>query len=382
MSEQASAAAEELEMLAASLDAFCVRRGGLARGRRLRGKETRLDLDAWAEMGAQGWLGVLIPERFGGLGLGLREAATVMERLSAWLAPEPVAAVSVLTASTILLADNEVLKNALLPGIASGDQRVQLAWRETGRHGGYFVSTAAETPATVCEGGQLLGTKVLVPHAADASFFLVPARSSAGLEIHCVSANACGLELTPHELADGRPAADLSLHGVSVSADTLLASPSIAAHALSQAFERAVVMASAELLGCMSACFRMTLEYLRIRRQFDRPIGAFQALQHRAVDLAIQIALSRAAVEDAIGSENGDLAAAASRAKARASDAAMLVTRTAIQLHGALGFADECDAGLFLKRALATAIDFGGSVAHRRRFATLRPYESAEANRS
>jgi alkylation response protein AidB-like acyl-CoA dehydrogenase len=130
----------------------------------------------------------------------------------------------------------------------------------------------------------------------------------------------------------------------------------------------------------MERAFSMTLDYLRTRQQFGRPIGSFQGLQHRAVDLKIQVALTRASVESAAATLDSLPAdavaprqAAVSRAKARAAQAALLVARQAVQLHGAIGYTDEYDVGLFLRKAMVTANQFGSAALHRRRFAVTAP---------
>ena len=141
-------------------------------------------------------------------------------------------------------------------------------------------------------------------------------------------------------------------------------------------------MAGAELLGVMEATLQMTLEYMRNRVQFGKPIGSFQALQHRAVDLYIQQELAAAVVAEAVdvldsAAGERERAKIASRAKARACEAGLRVTREAIQLHGAIGFTDEYDVGLYLKRALVLAGWLGNGSAHRRRFAQLSAQRAA-----
>src|SRR6185369_4886865 len=142
-----------------------------------------------------------------------------------------------------------------------------------------------------------------------------------------------------------------------------------------KAFDYALLAASAELVGLMRGALDMTLAYLRTRVQFGKPIGSFQALQHRAVDLYVQQELSAAAVAEVAAqfdAEHGmsavQRAAGASRVKARCSDAALLITREAIQMHGAMGFTDECDIGLYLKRALVLSGWLGNSREHRARY--------------
>ena len=139
-------------------------------------------------------------------------------------------------------------------------------------------------------------------------------------------------------------------------------------------------MASAELTGILDRALEMTLDYLRTRVQFGRTIGSFQTLQHRSVDLYIQQQLAACALDDAvqaIDTQPGEptTEAAVSRAKARCSDAASLITRQAIQMHGAIGFTEDSDVGLYVKRALTLAAWLGNSAYHRRRFARLAPDE-------
>jgi alkylation response protein AidB-like acyl-CoA dehydrogenase len=135
-------------------------------------------------------------------------------------------------------------------------------------------------------------------------------------------------------------------------------------------------MASAEMLGVMEAALQMALGYMRTRIQFGKPIGSFQALQHKATDLYVQQELTRAVLDDAVrqldaGGAPAERARIASRCKARASDAGLRVTREVIQLHGAIGYTDEYDAGLYLKRALVLSAWLGNATAQRRRFAAL-----------
>jgi alkylation response protein AidB-like acyl-CoA dehydrogenase len=156
-----------------------------------------------------------------------------------------------------------------------------------------------------------------------------------------------------------------------------------AAAPLARAIDRAALATAAELLGVAEAAFAMTLDYLKTRTQFGRAIGSFQALQHRAADLRIQLALTRASIDAAVaaieaGAQGTRRAAAVSQAKARASDTGMLVTRQAIQLHGGIGYTDEHDIGLYLKRAMVLSALYGNASLHRARFAaTARPEDDA-----
>jgi alkylation response protein AidB-like acyl-CoA dehydrogenase len=155
----------------------------------------------------------------------------------------------------------------------------------------------------------------------------------------------------------------------------------VAQSALDHAVSEATVMAAAELLGVMNRALEMTLDYLRTRVQFGRSIGSFQALQHRAVDLYVQEQLASVALADALDAvderpDEPSTAAAVSRAKARCGDAASLITRQAIQMHGAIGFTEDSDVGLYVKRTLALSAWLGNSAYHRRRFARSAPADA------
>ena len=190
-------------------------------------------------------------------------------------------------------------------------------------------------------------------------------------------AGAAGLEVSHEWRADGTPSGIVTLNDVDVAEGHVLNAPSATAlEGLERAVEQTCVMAGAETLGVIEATLKMTLEYMRNRVQFGKAIGTFQALQHRAADLYIQQELVRAVLGDAVQTLDGHASAAdcskiASRCKSRSSEAGLRITREAIQLHGAIGFTDEYDLGLYVKRALVLSAWLGNSADHRRRFARL-----------
>ena len=190
------------------------------------------------------------------------------------------------------------------------------------------------------------------------------------------------LDLQP--LADGRASGNLTLKDAVVPKTNLLASPARAKAALTDAVDTTLVVSSAELYGVMGRALDMSVDYMKTRVQFGKPIGSFQVLQHRTVDLYIQQELSTAVLADCLGvlDEEPDAktrSAAASRVKARCTDAALLITRQAIQLHGAIGFTEDCDVGLYVKRAMTLAAWLGNGTAHRRRYARTEIIEGATA---
>jgi alkylation response protein AidB-like acyl-CoA dehydrogenase len=222
----------------------------------------------------------------------------------------------------------------------------------------------------------LNGSKSFVAGAAGADGFVVSAQTRDGLAMYWVPAGTAGVALDLQPLADGRKIGMLNLQDVVVSKNNLLASPACAAEALKSALDTTLVMASAEMSGVMGRALDMSVDYMKTRVQFGKPIGSFQALAHRAVDLHIQRELSSAVLSDAValfdnGATGAQRGAMASRVKARCSDAALRITREAIQIHGAIGFTDEYDAGLYLKRAMTLSAWLGNAALHRRRYAEL-----------
>jgi alkylation response protein AidB-like acyl-CoA dehydrogenase len=372
---------EHRVLLRDSVADFIARGTDIARVRRLRGTPAEYDRVVWGQMARLGWLGILIPEAHGGLGLGLAEAAIVAEGLGRALTPEPFTAAAVLAVETLVGGDNAPLKAALLPRIASGEVVPAVAWQE---FPGEIRINAVETRAARFEGGyRLNGSKRFIAGAAGADGYVVSAQTDEQqIALFWIASRTPGMTLQLETLADGRHFGALALSDVSVPRDQIVASSALACRALECAIDRAAVIASAELYGVMSRALEMTLDYLKTRVQFGKPIGGFQALQHQAVDLYIQQQLASAVLDDVIAAldqePNTDTRSAlASRVKSRCSDAALKITRAAIQLHGAIAFTDEYDAGLYLKRAMVLAAWLGGATAHRRRYARLTIEENA-----
>jgi alkylation response protein AidB-like acyl-CoA dehydrogenase len=351
--------AEGIRLLRDSAAAISPRGGTLGRIRRLRDTEAGFDRAVLAGMGTLGWLGLRVAEEAGGAGLGVAELCALAEEMGHGLCPEPLVAVAALAAP--LCPEDDVLSGArlLLP-----------AWAEAP----HALDAAGATVAVADgEGLRLSGRKVAVPMAAGADGFLVTARAGAALIVALVEKGAEGVTLAAEPTVDGGHLGTLSLDQAPARriADD-------AGGRVARMLDEAAVATAAELVGVMDRAFAITLDYLGTRQQFGKPIGSFQVLQHRAADLKIQLELARAAVSHAAGVCDADApapqrAAAASLAKARAADAAMLITRQAIQLHGGIGYTDEADIGLFLRRAMVLAASFGTATAHRRRYAAAAP---------
>ena len=370
----ASARADDQRMLRDAVAAFAARDTSLARARELRATHPGFDRAMLAKMAGLGWLGILVPEQYGGQGLGLSEMRIVACELAKALVPEPLNACAVLARGALQYGDNEALKRSLLPKLASGEIVLALAWQESN---GDFDAEKITTRATRAGGGQVLnGTKRFVAPAAGADGFIISARDQDAVSLFYVPAGASGLECDLEPRTDGSFCGRLRLQDVPVEAAHVVASSAAASLALRRALDEATVIAGAELHGIMTRALEITLDYMRTRVQFGKPIGSFQALQHRAVDLYIQRELALGAIDDAVRIFDGtagarERAAAASRVKSRCSDAALSITREAIKLHGAIGFTDECDIGLYLQRTLVLCASLGNAAEHRRRYAQV-----------
>ncbi len=368
-------------LLTQSVGDFVKRGADLPRVRALPQTRTEFDRAQWNQLAELGWLGVLVPESCGGLGLGLAEATIVAEGLGRALTPEPYTAVAVLAARVLEQAATP-LRDELLAGLVAGERVPVLAWQEQADD---FAGQQIACTATPFEGGyRVSGRKNFVIGATAADGFLVTAQAADGLQLLWVPRDAAGCSTGLLPLADGRNYGEVMLKDVTVPHEQVLASGPAVRAALDRALDHAAAVASAELVGVMKRANEMSLDYMKTRVQFGKAIGSFQALQHRAVDLYIQQELADAVLRDVITQldampDDHARALAASRAKSRCAEAALAITRAAIQFHGAIGFTEDCDVGLYVKRAMTVSAWLGNGRAHRTRYAQLSQPQRKEA---
>ena len=358
--------------LAASVRAYAEREGGLARVRRLRETPCGFERAGWRQLGALGWLGLLVPEARGGAGLGLAEMCVVARELGRALIPEPIVAAGVLSGHVLAHADRD-RADALLARLMRGDLLAALAWQE---RGGELDPDHGCAEVVWASGAAVLnGRKQWVAFGRDADGFLVCARAQEGLCVYWLDQASRGVRYHSMKRADGSEHGVLELEAVPVLEDQRLIGFERSHDVLREAIDQALIVASAELLGLAERALEITLEYLRTRVQFGKAIGSFQALQHRCVDLFIHKELGISALTAALSewprTDADRRSALASRVKSRCADAALDICRQSIQMHGAMGFTDACDIGLYLKRALVLSAWLGNAQAHRRRYAKL-----------
>ena len=344
---------ESVRMIRDSVGAIAPVGGDLNRIRALRGDSRGVDRAVWQQVVDLGWLTLLLEADRGGLGLGVRELAAIGEELGAALVPEPITAVAAMV---------PLLEGNMRQCVLDGTRIVVPAWRET-------ISCLDAKPQTAVQDGKVTGTKVLVAAAAAADAFVVSTESAAVL----VDRDADGVQLALKQTQDGGQSGTLTL--------TEAVCTPIAGD-FAAMLEMLALAHSGYLLGVSERAFAMTLDYIGIRKQFGRPIGSFQVLQHRAAEAKIQLAISRAVLDEAIldverRASSRDRVRSSSRAIARVSDTAMLIAREAVQMHGAIGITDEHDIGLFCRKILTIYNRFGTASANRSRFLASMRMESA-----
>lgn len=371
-------------LLARTAADFAHKSRGLERLRELRnrGDELGYSPTVWREMAELGWTGIPIHEADGGLGLGLAEVVLISEALGQQLAPEPFLSSVVMAGRLIARTGSQELRTAWLPDLIEGSRRLALAHQEPqSRYQLERIVTRAE-PLGASGGYRLFGekTQVIDGHLADG--WIVPARTSRdddehGITLFVVEAGTPGVSTRRQWRVDSRNVATLDLAGVEVDADAILGEVGRGLGVLRETIDAATVALCGEMVGGMGEALRLTLGYLNEREQFGSKIGSFQALKHRAAKMFIEVELARSTVmaaARALDEGRPDAAVQVSNAKARCSDAFVLVTNEALQMHGGIGMTDEHDVGLYLKRARVAAQTFGDAAYHRDRFATVQGF--------
>jgi len=349
---------EEQQLLKDSARAFCAEQAPVTRFRKQRdAKKNGRDPELWAEMAAMGWAGVIVPEEFGGAGLGYVGLGVVLEETGRTLVASPLHSSALAGASALLLAGTDAQKAEWLPKIAAGEVIATLAVDEGAHH-------APGKSAMKFADGKLSGRKTYVADGHIADLILVVGADA----LYLVKGDAAGLTRRELITVDSRGAADLTFDGVTAK------EMNGGAEAIDAILDRARIGLAAEMLKQTSATFEITSEYLKTRKQFGQVIGGFQALQHRAAKLFTELELTRScmlAALDALDRGDARIAEYASLAKARAADTLHLATNEMVQLHGGIGMTDEHDAGLYLKRARVAEALYGGASFHRDRYARL-----------
>ena len=360
---------EQQAQLAESAARLTSEAGGAPRARALRDGGTEPDADAWSKMVAAGWVGMTATEPQGGLGLGLFDAALAIEEAGKRLLMVPL---------SDALAATWTLSRANVEGAALDALKAHLA--------GYWLTIPACEPAHWNFEGRppaglsfdaralsLNGSIAFVPFALPANLFLVATNTGREPLLALVDGNSDGLSREVQTNVDGSTSTTLSFANVAVAPEWVVARGAEATRLTADMQDILALLTGVELLGLAAAAHGMTVEYIKLRQQFGRPIGSFQALQHRAVDGMIDIELNRSLIYRVLADfdRGAHHPAMVPAVKARAARVALAVTRAALQMHGAVGYTDSADIGLYYKRAIALAARCGGELNQLARFSEL-----------
>jgi alkylation response protein AidB-like acyl-CoA dehydrogenase len=368
---------EEQTMLRDSARSFMSDKAPVSQLRALRDNADALGYspDVWKQFAEMGFSGVLVPEAQGGLGLGFVEAGVVMEEIGRNLSASPFLASSVVAVTALLQAGNATQRAEWLPRLARAESIATLALEEHGKHQPHRVAMQAERSGG---GWSLTGNKTFVIEGHVADLLIVAARTSeAGTTLFLVPRTAQGVSVERVIMVDSRNAARITFSKVHVPDAAVLGAVDGADAPLSVALDAGRAAASAEMVGIADEVFARTTEYLKARKQFGKLIGEFQALQHRAAALYVDIELARAATMGALQALDKDPASASravSVAKARAGTSATLAVQEGVQMHGGMGMTDAFDIGFFMKRVRALQEYLGDSHYHTEMLARGRGY--------
>ena len=370
---------EEQAELRASVRRFLADRAPISAVRELMETTDGVDTSVWRQAGEQlGLQGIAIPEEYGGAGFSFAEQAIVLEELGAALYGGPYLASAVLAATALLASPDQDARKAYLPGIASGATVATLAFtEEDGSWEPDAIRLAASPSQDSSAGGwQLDGRKSFVLDGHTASLILVVARTGDSLSLFAVTVDAAqagpgGLTRTALPTLDQtRKLARLDFAAVPA---TLIGSVGDGTAVLSRTLDVAAIAQAAEQLGGAQRALDMAVEYAKVRHQFGRPIGSFQAIKHRCADLLLEVESLRSAVQyaaAAVAEDSAEVPVVASLVKAYASDVYFHVAAENIQIHGGIGFTWEHDAHLYFKRAKASELFLGDATYHREHLAT------------
>ena len=367
---------EEQRLLKESLERFRQQDYAFERRKGLLAKLGAKDDPVWAQFAELGWLAATLPEEHGGLGGSHADLALLMEQFGRGLVTSPFVPTIVVGATALRLAGSERQKSEILPGIAEGRTRLALAYLEVpGQLDPSIVTTRARSEG---DGFIISGHKIAALYANVADHLLVSARmfgqlgDHQGISLFVVPANAKGLAVDAYRTHDDGWAADLHFDHVRVPADALVGSAGSALATIEGALDAGAAALCAEAVGAMWSLHDMTLDYIKMRKQFGAAIGSFQAIQHRMVNMYMRCQLAQSMALAGMAALDASDAAvrrhAVSAAKVQVGRAARHVGEDAIQLHGGIAMTDEYAAGHYFKRLTMIRLMFGDEEYHLRRY--------------
>ena len=373
---------EEQEMLRDAARGFLRDHAPVAQLRKLRDDDNDegFDRETWKAMGEMGWTGVLVPEEHGGVAMGYQAAGVIAEEMGRTLTASPWLSTAVMGVTALTQAGTRSQQQDWLPRIAEGAAIMAVAVDETRKHGPQHVTTKAVKSGN---GFKLSGQKIFVADGSVADALIVSARTAGapgdpdGITLFLVPKDTKGVSAARQNMVDSRNASTLTLDNVEVDGGAVLGEIDGGLPALEQVLNAGRAGLAAEMSGAAQESLRMTVDYLKERKQFGKTIGEFQALQHRASHLYAEIELAKAIVMkglqglDASPKHAGLMVAAA---KAKLGQVAQLAAQEGVQMHGGIGMTDEFDIGFYMKRIRVAEAMYGDSNYHADAYARLRGF--------
>jgi alkylation response protein AidB-like acyl-CoA dehydrogenase len=363
----------EQEQLLTTVEDFLGRRAPVSYARSMMDDPVGIGEDVWREISELGWLALAIPEAHGGIGLGWLELAIVMEAMGKVVFPGPFMSTACLATPAVVSVANSEQRERLLPGMAEGALRGTLAVAE---EAGDWSAAGVRVEAVASDAGFVLsGTKLFVADADGADFVIVAARLDDGVglfEVQRPHANVC---IAPMSALDQtRKLSSVVMTDLHLDRAALLGDAALTDEAFDGLLDLARTMLAAESCGLAARALELSVDYVQIREQFGRPIGTFQALQHKLADMKVTVENARSLTYYAAwtfddSTERSNLPAA--MAKAYASEGGMRVVADAIQVHGGVGFTWEHDLQIYFKRAKSNELTLGDATIQRARIADL-----------
>ena len=370
---------EEQTMIKDSVSRFVREEYDFDTRRKIINSDDGMSREFWSMFAELGWLSVPFAEEYGGFGGAVEDIAAVMEEMGKGIVVEPYASTVVVFGGLLSAATNEALKSEVIPTIIDGSCMGSLASVESQSR---YEMTDVSTTATACDGGySISGEKTVVANGGTSNKFVVTARTSGGqferdgISLFLVDASAPGVVVKSYKMMDGQSAATVTFKAVVVAESQLLNPAGEGINLIDQVMPEILMGLSAEALGIMATLNTLTVEYTKVRQQFDTPISSFQALQHRMVDTFMACEQTKSMLYRGLcqagEGDRDELLKTVHALKSTVARNGRLIGEEAIQIHGGIGMTDELNIGHLVKRLMMINVTFGDGDYHQKKFNQL-----------
>ena len=370
---------EEQTMIKDSVSRFVREEYDFDTRRKIINSDDGMSREFWSMFAELGWLSVPFAEEYGGFGGAVEDIAAVMEEMGKGIVVEPYASTVVVFGGLLSAATNEALKSEVIPTIIDGSCMGSLASVESQSR---YEMTDVSTTATACDGGySISGEKTVVANGGTSNKFVVTARTSGGqferdgISLFLVDASAPGVVVKSYKMMDGQSAATVTFKAVVVAESQMLNAAGEGIDLIDQVMPEILMGLSAEALGIMATLNTLTVEYTKVRQQFDTPISSFQALQHRMVDTFMACEQTKSMLYRGLcqagEGDRDELLKTVHALKSTVARNGRLVGEEAIQIHGGIGMTDELNIGHLVKRLMMINVTFGDGDYHQKKFNQL-----------